>query len=46
VHEAAMIGNIAASVSIRAIGVTGTADVRQIREAYAAWRLIYPVQQV
>jgi hypothetical protein len=38
-----MIGNIAASVSIRAIGVTGTADAWQIWEAYVARQPAYPV---
>ncbi|NLZ88385.1 MAG: carbohydrate kinase, partial [Clostridiales bacterium] len=37
------IGNIVAKVSIRSIGVTGTADARQIHEAYAAWQPAYPV---
>lgn len=35
--EAVYVGNIAASVSICKIGVTGTADMDEIRRAHAMW---------
>jgi len=36
-YEAALVGNLAASVSIRCLGTTGTASPQQIMAAYESW---------
>jgi sugar/nucleoside kinase (ribokinase family) len=37
-REAALVGNLVASVTIRCLGTTGTANQTQVRSALSAWQ--------
>ncbi|HET6424389.1 MAG TPA: PfkB family carbohydrate kinase, partial [Planctomycetaceae bacterium] len=40
--EAALVGNLVASVTVRQLGTTGTASGQQLQEALQDWRRQHP----